>query len=120
MKIHNYEIFILHKKNPKGSTVLKRSPDTWSWERKEVLHLFPILNMYIAPGHGHTTTWYKFWQYFKVFIISIILYQFQKDPFCLIILYDILFYLIHVHIAKGKVVSLGENYFDGSRKVLSL
>ena len=31
-----------------------------------------ILNMYIAPGHGHTTTWYKFWQHFKVFIISII------------------------------------------------
>ena len=40
------------------------------------------------------TTWYKFWQHFKAFIIPIILYQFQKDPFCLIILYDILFYFI--------------------------
>ena len=45
--------------------------------------------MYIDPGHGHTITWYRFWQYFKNFIIPIILYQFEKDPFCLIILYDI-------------------------------
>ena len=30
--------------------------------------------------------------HFNAFIIPIILYQFQKDPFCLIILYDILFY----------------------------
>ena len=52
-----------------------------------------------APGHGHTTTWYKFWQHFKAFIIPIILYQFQKDHFCLIILYDILLYFIYVYIA---------------------
>ena len=45
-----------------------------------------------APGHGHTTT----------FIIPIILYRFQKDPFCVIILYDILFYFIHVYIAPGQ------------------
>ena len=51
-----------------------------------------------APGHGHTTTWCKFWHNFKAFIIPIILYQFQKDPCCFIILYDILFYFIHVHI----------------------
>ena len=50
-----------------------------------------------APGHGHTTTRYKFWQHFKAFVIPIILYQFQKDPFCLIILYGILFYFIHVY-----------------------
>ena len=52
-----------------------------------------------APGHGHTTTWYKFWQYFPI-----ILYHFQKDPFCLIILYDILFYFIHVYIAPGQKI----------------
>ena len=55
-----------------------------------------------APGHGHTTTWYKFWQTFKAFIIPTILYQFQKDPFCLIILYDIVFYFIHVYKAPGQ------------------
>ena len=31
-----------------------------------------------APGHAHTTTWYKFWQHFKAFIIPIILNQFQR------------------------------------------
>ena len=72
-----------------------------------------------APGHGHTTTWYKFWQPFKAFIIPIILCQFQKDPFHLIILYDILFYFIHVYIAPGKEeTTLGDNLFDGRRKVL--
>ena len=69
-------------------------------------------------GHGHTTTWYKFWQQFKAFSIPIILYQFQKDPFCLIILYDILFYFIHVYIAPGQgETTLGDNFFDGSRKI---
>ena len=69
----------------------------------------------------HTTTWNKFWQHFKAFIIPIILYQFQKDPFCLIILYNILFYFKHVYIAPGQEkTTLGDNVFDGSRKVLSL
>ena len=76
---------------------------------------------HIAPGHGHTTTWYKFWQQFKAFIVPIILYQFQKDPFCLIILYDILFYFIHVYITPGQEeTNLGDKFFDGSRKVLSI
>ena len=58
--------------------------------------------MYIAPGHGHKTIGYKFC-HFKAFIIPIILYQFQKDPFCLIILCVILFYyIIHVDIAPGQ------------------
>ena len=30
------------------------------------------------------------------------MYQFQKDPFCVIVLYDILFYFIHVYIAPGQ------------------
>ena len=79
-------------------------------------------NMHTAPGHGHTTTCYKFWQHFKAFIIPIILcMQLQKDPFCLIILYYILFYFIHVYIAPGQGKrTLGDNFFDGSRKVLSL
>ena len=55
-----------------------------------------------VPGHGHTITWYKFWQHFEVFIIPITLYQFKKDLFCLIILYDILLYFIHVDIAPGQ------------------
>ena len=38
-----------------------------------------------APVQGHTIIWYKFWQPFKAFIIPIILYKFQKDPFRLII-----------------------------------
>ena len=66
-----------------------------------------------APGHGHAYNhWYKFWLHFKAFIIPIILYQFQKDPFCLIILYDILFYLIHVYIAtEQEETTLGDNFF---------
>ena len=58
-------------------------------------------------------------QHFKAFIIPIILYQFQKNPFCLIILYDILFYFIHVPQGKRRQ-PLGDNFFDGNRKVLSL
>ena len=74
-----------------------------------------------APGYTHTTTGYKFWQHFKAFVIPIILYRLQKDPFCLIILYDILFYFIHVYIAPGQEeTTLVDNFFDGSRKVLSL
>ena len=46
------------------------------------------------------------------FIIPIILYQFQKDPFCLIILYDILFYFIHVYKAPGQEeTTLGDIFF---------
>ena len=49
---------------------------------------------------------------FKAFIIPTILYQFQKDPFCLIILYDILFYFIHVYIAPGQgKTTLRNNFF---------
>ena len=65
-----------------------------------------------ALGHAHTTTWYKFWQHFKAFVIPIILYQFQKDPFCLIILYDILFYFMHIYIAPGQEeTTLGDIFF---------
>ena len=72
-----------------------------------------------SPRHRHTTTWCKSWQHVKAFIIPIILYQFQKDPFCLIILlYDILFYYIHVYKApEQEETTLGDNYFDASRKV---
>ena len=48
-----------------------------------------------APGHGHTTTWYKFWQHFKAFIIPIVLYQFQKDPFWLLPYFIWYFVLFH-------------------------
>ena len=44
----------------------------------------------------------QFWQHFKAFIIPIILYQFKKDPICLIILEHILFYFIHVYKAPGQ------------------
>ena len=63
-------------------------------------------------------------------MISIILYQFQEDPFCLTILYDILFYFIHVYIAQGQgettnvyiaqgqgETTLGDNIFYENRKV---
>ena len=49
------------------------------------------------------------------------LYQFQKDPFCLIILYDILFYFIDVYKAQRQdETTLGDNLFDASRKVITL
>ena len=72
-----------------------------------------------APGNGHTTTWYKFWQHFKAFIIPIILCQFQKDPFCLISLYDRLFYFVHVYKAPGQEeTTLGDNFFLCKQKGL--
>ena len=44
-----------------------------------------------------------------------------EDPFHLIILYYILFYFIHVYIVPGQEeITLGDNCFDASRKVLSL
>ena len=65
-----------------------------------------------APGHGYTTTWYKFWQHLKAFIITIILYKLQKDPFCLIILYDILFYFTHVYKAPVQEKTIfGDKFF---------
>ena len=102
--------------------------------------------MYIAPGHEHTTTCCKFWQHFKAFIITIILYQFQKDPFAsfeprhgcagwsspLLFAYDIrhifswpgsyniLFNFIHVCIVPGKGETTFGDIFYGSRMVLSL
>ena len=73
-----------------------------------------------APGYGHTTTWYKFWQHFRAFIFLSFIYQFRKDPFCLIILY-ILFYFLHVYTAPGQEeTTLGDNCFDGSKKISSL
>ena len=49
-------------------------------------------------------------QVLTAFIIPIILYQFQKDPFCHIILYAILFYFIHVYKAPGQdETTLGDN-----------
>ena len=52
---------------------------------------------------------------FKAFIIPIILYQFQKERFCLIILYGILFDFKHVYIAPGQgETTLGDTFlFDG-------
>ena len=65
-----------------------------------------------ATRHRHTgTTWYQFWQHFKAFIIPNILYPFQKDPFCLIILDDIFLYFIHVYIAPGQEeTTIGDNF----------
>ena len=80
----------------------------------EIFDTFSQFQTCISPrawATGQTTTWYKFWQHFKAFIIPIILYQFQKDPICLIILYDILFYFIDVYIAQGQEkTTLGNNF----------
>ena len=61
----------------------------------------------------HATTWYKLWQHSKAFVIPIILYKFQKNPFCLIILFsfDISFYFIHVYIGQGQEeTTLGDKF----------
>ena len=58
------------------------------------------------------------WQHFKAFVIPIILYQFQKDPFCLIILYGIFIsYMCRAYLALGQDETIiGDNFVDGSRK----
>ena len=49
------------------------------------------------------------------------MYQSQKDPFCLIILYDILFYFIHVHIAPGQgETALGDNFLWKQKGLITL
>ena len=86
---------MLFKLSPMINTVIKNC------------HGHPGASFDKSPGHGHTITWYKFWQHFPI-----ILYHFKKDPFCLIILYDILFYFIHEYIAAGQEeTTLGDNYF---------
>ena len=84
------------------TNILWRSPDTWFRAGREIVQFLTISSMKKGPRARYKTTWYKFWQLFKAFIISIILYQFQKDPFCLIILYDIFFYFIHIYIAQWQ------------------
>ena len=98
----------------RGPLVLYRSPECWgyaeleqTWKYKSsqccvschpdgsIRNTFdPVIKMVKvnrgpsfekAPGHGYTTTWYKFWQHFKAFIITIILYHFQRNPIFLII-----------------------------------
>ena len=74
-----------------------------------------------ALGHGYSTNLNKFWQHFKAFIIPIILYQFQKHPFCLIIVYDILFYFIHVYKAPGQEeTTLGDNFWCKQKGLIIL
>ena len=63
-------------------------------------------NTFIATGHGHTTTWYKFWQHFKTFIIPV-----PERSFLPHYLYDILFYFIHVNIAPGQGETTLEDNF---------
>ena len=91
-------------------------PVTLTWQlvpgRERHFAPFTISNMYIDPGHGHITTWYKFWQYFKAFIIPNILYQFQEDPF----FYD----LIHVYSPRAVVDNPLRQNVDVNRKALSL
>ena len=103
------KFFLLHLLDKtRGPLVLYRSPECWgyaeleqTWKYKStrccasIRNTFdPVIKMVKvnpgssfekAPGHGYTTTWYKFWQHFKAFIITIILYHFQKNPIFLII-----------------------------------
>ena len=57
----------------------------------------------------------------KAFIISVILYQFQKNPFCLIILCDILFYFKHVYKAPGQEETThGDNFLCKQKGLITL
>ena len=73
-----------------------------------------------GPECGRKTAQSATEKWFRVAPITT--YQFQKDLFCLIILY-ILVYFIHVYIAPGPQDKRRQpwgQFFDGSRKVLSL
>ena len=64
------------------------------------------------PGHGHTTTCYEFWQHYSHHFVPVP----ERSYF---VWY--LFYFIHVYIAPGQgETTLGDIFFYGSRKVLSL
>ena len=65
----------------------------------------------------------------KILLFPSFCTSYRKIPFCLIILYDILFYFIHIYIyiyiyiykaSRQKETTLGDNFFDASSKVLSL
>ena len=116
-------------KIPTGPLVLYRSPECWryvaseqTWRYKSTQRsischpyrsirnkLDPVIKWsrstqghYLkkAPGHGHTTTWYKFWQHFKGFIIPIILYQSRKIPLASLF-YIIFFFFFFIHVYKA-------------------
>ena len=58
---------------------------------------------------------------FIAFVIPIILYQFQKDPFGLIILYVILFYFIHLYKAPGQEeTTFGVNFLCSQKDLITL
>ena len=85
LEIHEHSMFY------KLSPIQKDLDQIWSCHKKKWSRSTKGHHLKKAPVHGHTATCYKFWHHFKAFIILNILYQSQKDPFCLIILYDICF-----------------------------
>ena len=121
---------IFREKQTSGPLVLYRSPGCWGYAeldqtckfmstqccigyhryRSSRKQIWPshkngqgqprVINWKNAPGHGHTSTYYKFWQHFKAFIIPIVFYQFQKDPFCLIFCF-ISYTYIYILRARG-------------------
>ena len=65
-------------------------------------------NAHLTPGAGRMRDF------------SFFLYQFQKDPFCLIILWDFYYYyFMHVYSPRARGDHPWGHFFDGSRKILS-
>ena len=59
--------------------------------------------MYIASGHGHTTTCYKFWHHFKLLLFPSFCTCSRKIPFASLFYMFLLYYSMHVysHRARG-------------------
>ena len=76
-----------------------------------------------AQGHGHTTTRYKFWQHFKAFVIPSFCISSRKILFASLfyMVFCFISYMCTAYLALGQDETiLGDNFVDGSRKVLSL
>ena len=94
-------LVVQHKLNQRTKGPVKL---TWHMIMQgESLHFF---HSFKHPG-------YKFWLHFKAFIISIILYQFQKDRFVLDLLLYMIFCIISCMYIMGTI-------FSWKQKVLSL
>ena len=98
-----YKLSLIQKHHETNLTLSQK------WSRSTQRH-----HLKKAPGHGHTTTWYKFWQCLKLLLFPSFCTSSRKSPFASLV-YDILFYFIHTHVytaQEQEETTLADNFFD--------
>ena len=116
MKIHNYEIFILEKKHTHTHTQKKKQrtngPVTLTWHlvlgrERDFAFFHSFKHVYIASGHGNTTTLYKGsilkFLLFPSFCIS-------SRKITIASLFYMIFCLFHICTYGTRETTLGDNF----------